>query len=96
MTILFINPYNYNYNQIYPIQINFTTKEFEYIKNNFCGIVLSEIDKINEYNCDPDIIVYMSSIYSKFMIMFKTNIPRYFMLLKNYPIIMKVKLKVIN
>lgn len=34
-------------------------KEFEYIKNNFCGNVLLNLDNLNEYNNQSNIIIYI-------------------------------------
>ena len=34
-------------------------KELEYVKSNFCGIVVSDIETFDEYVCFPDTIIYM-------------------------------------
>ena len=33
--------------------------ELDYIKNNFCGIVLSDVDNINKYLVQPNTIIYL-------------------------------------
>ena len=35
------------------------SKELEYLKHNFCGIVVSDIESFHEYICFPSTIIYM-------------------------------------
>ena len=38
---------------------NSYSKEFEYVKNNFCGLVFCDIESFINYNCNHNAIIYM-------------------------------------
>jgi hypothetical protein len=40
-------------------------KELQYIKNNFCGIVLSDTASLTRYDCSQDVIIYLSGNVEK-------------------------------